>query len=55
MPTASNLMLPAVEVVDGAARRGDDDVDAAAQPAQLRADRLAAVDRQDARRPSSVP
>ena len=38
----------ALEVVDRAAGRGDDDVDAAPQAAQLLADRLAAVDRQDA-------
>ena len=39
----------ALEVVDRATRRGDDDVDAAAEAAQLLADRLAAVDRQDPR------
>ena len=39
----------ALEVVDRAAGRGDDDVDAASQPAELLADRLAAVDRQDPR------
>ena len=40
------------QMVDGAARRRDDEVDAAAQAAQLLADRLPAVDRQhaDARR-----
>ena len=38
----------ALEVVDRAAGRRDDDVDAAPQAAQLLADRLAAVDRQDA-------
>ena len=37
----------AIDVVDRPARRGDDDVDAVAQGAELAADRLAAVDRQD--------
>ena len=35
-----------LDVVDGPARRGDDDVDAVAEGAELAADRLAAVDRQ---------
>ena len=38
----------APHVVDQPARRGDDDVDAALQRAQLALDRLAAVDRQHA-------
>ena len=46
--TPSKREAAALEVVDGAARRRHDDVDAAPQPAQLLADRLAAVDRQDA-------
>ena len=37
----------AVEVVDGAARRRDDDVDAPREPVELGRDRLAAVDRHD--------
>ena len=37
----------AVEVVDRAARRRDDDVDAAREPVELGRDRLAAVDRDD--------
>ena len=41
-------MLRAVDVVDQAARRGDDDVDAAVERAQLAVDGLAAVDRQQA-------
>ncbi len=41
------LQAAAAQVVDGPAWRGDDDIDAAAKPAQLLADRLAAVDRQD--------
>ena len=46
--TAVEAEAAALEVVDRAAGRGDDDVDAAPQAAQLLADRLAAVDRQDA-------
>ena len=38
----------ALEMVDRPARRGDDDVHAAPEAAQLLTDRLAAVDRQDA-------
>ena len=44
---AVEAQAAALEVVDRPARRRDDDVDAAPQPAQLLADRLAAVDRQD--------
>ena len=44
--TASSAQRAAVDVVDRPARRGDDDVDAVAQRAELAADRLAAVDRQ---------
>ena len=44
---AIEAQAAALEVVDRPARRRDDDVDAAAQAAQLLADRLAAVDRQD--------
>ena len=40
---------PALEVVDRAARRRDDDVDAAREPVELRGDRLAAVDGHDPR------
>ena len=40
---------PALEVIDGAPRRRDDDVDPAREPVELRRDRLAAVDGHDAR------
>ena len=44
--TSSRCEGAAAEVVEGPARGGDDDVDAALERAQLPADRLAAVDRQ---------
>ena len=47
-PDAVEPQAAALEVVDRPARRGDDDVHAAPQAAQLLTDRLAAVDRQDA-------
>ena len=45
---AAEPQRAAPDVVERAARRRHDDVDAALERAQLRADRLAAVDRQDA-------